>query len=109
VQSVTSDLIFKFKVLIEDNFKKHLLASDYAAMLAVHPNYLNRATKNQTGKTSSELINERIKLEAISLLVYTNMTVSDITYALGFEEIAHFSKFFKKLTGVSPIQYKKKE
>jgi AraC family transcriptional regulator, transcriptional activator of pobA len=107
VNSVTTELVFKFKVLIEDNFKRHLSASDYAAMLSVHPNYLNRAIKTQTGKTSTELINERIKLEAISLLVYTHLSVSEIAYQLGFEEVSHFSKFFKKLTTVSPGQYKK--
>lgn len=107
VQSVTADLVYKFKALIEVHFKEHLSASEYAEKLLVHPNYLNRITKSQTGKTSSELINERIKLEAIALLTYSSMTVSEISYELGFEELAHFSKVFKKLTGVAPTQYKK--
>ncbi len=74
----------------------------FADKLAVHVNYLNRVLKHQTGKTTTQLITERIMQEARSLLLHSNWSVSQISESLGFDEPTHFTKAFKKITGHLP-------
>jgi AraC-like DNA-binding protein len=81
-------------------------AKDYADRLAVHVNYLNKKLKDSTGKTTTEIIAERVIQEAKILLKQTKWNVSEIAYALGFEEIAHFSNFFKKKTSLAPLEFR---
>jgi AraC family transcriptional activator of pobA len=81
-------------------------ASDYAKNLSVHVNHLNRAVKQVTGKTTTEHITGRILAEAKALLKHTDWDVSMISYSLGFEEPAHFSNFFRKLTALTPKAFR---
>lgn len=76
--------------------------ADYAGTLAVHVNHLNRVLKDTTGKTTGEIIGSRIYQEAKMLLTQTQWNVSEIAFTLGFEEVAHFSNFFKKYSKQSP-------
>lgn len=76
--------------------------SQYADKLCVHVNYLNRVIKKVTGKTTSEILAERVVEEAKRLLRTTNLSIGEIGDMLGFEEIASFSKFFRKRTGYCP-------
>ena len=75
---------------------------DFALKLSVHVNHLNRAVKDVTGKSTTELISSRVASEAKSLLKYTDNSVSDIAYSLGFEHPSNFNTFFKKHTGLTP-------
>jgi len=77
-------------------------AKDFADRLSVHVNHLNKVLKESTGKTTTGLIKNRIVQEAKILLKQTDWNISEIAYSLGFEEVAHFSNFFKKQTAVSP-------
>ncbi|GAA0887067.1 helix-turn-helix domain-containing protein [Sphingobacterium siyangense] len=77
-------------------------ANDFAERLAIHVNHLNKTLKENTGKTTSHVIAARVTQEAKILLRQTDWNVSEIAYSLGFEEIAHFSNFFKKQTGSAP-------
>lgn len=81
-------------------------AQDYAARLSIHVNSLNRATKEATGKSSTAIIAEHITAEAISLLRYTDWSIAEIAYALGFEYPNYFSNFFKKAIGNTPKHYR---
>lgn len=81
-------------------------AKEYASQLAVHVNHLNKVLKENTGKTTTEIIGNRIVQEAKILLKQTDWNVSEIAYALGFEEIAHFSNFFKKQTSMAPLAFR---
>jgi len=81
-------------------------AKDYADRLSVHVNHLNKVIKEQTGKTTTEYIKSRIVQEAKILLRQTDWNISEIAYSLGFEEVAHFSNFFKKNTTVSPLNFR---
>jgi AraC-like DNA-binding protein len=81
-------------------------ASDFAGQLAVHVNHLNRALKETTQKTTSEIIAERLLQEAKVLLKHTNWNVAEIAYSLGFEEPAHFNNFFKKNLALTPTQFR---
>ena len=77
-------------------------AQDYANQLNVHVNYLNRAVKEVTGKSTTTHITERIVSEAKALLQHTGWNIADIAYALGFEYTTYFNNFFKRLTGTNP-------
>jgi AraC family transcriptional regulator, transcriptional activator of pobA len=81
-------------------------AREYADQLAVHVNHLNRALKETTNKTTSELIAERLIQEAVTLLKHTSWNVSEIAHTLGFEEPTHFNNFFKKRTRQTPTTYR---
>jgi AraC family transcriptional regulator, transcriptional activator of pobA len=81
-------------------------AKDFATRLSVHVNHLNKVLKENTGKTTTDLITTRITTEAKILLKQTDWNISEISYSLGFEEIAHFSNFFKKQTTFTPLAYR---
>ena len=81
-------------------------AADFADQLTVHVNHLNRALKETTQKTTSEIITERILQEAKILLKHTDWNVSEIAYSLGFEEPTHFNNFFKKNIQLTPTQFR---
>ncbi len=81
-------------------------AKDYADRLAIHVNHLNKVLKESTGKTTTEIIGNRVVQEAKILLKQTDWNISEIAYSLGFEEVAHFSNFFKKQTEASPLFFR---
>lgn len=80
---------------------------DFAGTLGIHVNHLNKVLKETTGRSTTEIINGRIAEEAKILLKQTQWNVSEIAFALGFDEVAHFSNFFKKHTKLSPLQFRK--
>ena len=104
-----------FKELLEGQFPiistshKILLRHpvEFAAATGVHVNHLNRSLKQVTGKTTSQLIAERIAKEAKILLQDTAWNVIEIAWCLGFEDLNHFIKFFRKNTGQTPGMFRK--
>jgi AraC family transcriptional regulator, transcriptional activator of pobA len=84
-------------------------AQDYAGNLNLHVNYLNRAVKETTGKSTTAHITERIASEAKALLLHTDWNVADIAYALGFEYPTYFNNFFKRITGTNPMSLRPTE
>jgi AraC family transcriptional activator of pobA len=81
-------------------------AKDYADRLSVHVNHLNKVLKENIGKTTTAIISSRIIQEAKMLLKQTDWNISEIAYSLGFEEVAHFSNFFRKQTNFSPLNFR---
>jgi len=81
-------------------------AKDFADNLGIHVNHLNKVLKENIGKTTTDLISKRITGEAKILLKHTDWNISEIAYSLGFEEVAHFSNFFRKQTTFSPIAFR---
>ena len=67
---------------------------------------VNKVLKETTGKSTTDIINGRIAEEAKILLKQTQWNVSEIAFTLGFDEVAHFSNFFKKHTTLSPLKYR---
>ncbi|MBE7175939.1 MAG: helix-turn-helix transcriptional regulator [Mucilaginibacter polytrichastri] len=113
-QSASARVISLFIELLERQFpvespgQKLALrtAKDYADRLAVHVNHLNKVLKENTGRTTTDIISSRILQEAKILLRQTDWSVSEIAYCLGFEEVAHFSNFFKKQTTLAPVSFR---
>jgi AraC family transcriptional activator of pobA len=81
-------------------------ASGFAEQLNIHVNHLNRAVKETTQKTTSQIIAERILQESKILLKHSKWNVSEIAYALGFTEVTHFNNFFKKHVQLSPLKFR---
>jgi AraC family transcriptional activator of pobA len=82
--------------------------AQYAAGLNVTPARLRAACIEVTGKTPTRVLEERLVLEAKRNLTYTNMTVAQIAYYLGFTDPAYFSRFFSKLVGESPAAFRRR-
>jgi AraC family transcriptional activator of pobA len=81
-------------------------AKDYADRLAVHVNHLNKVLKEVTGHTTTQIISNRVIQEAKILLKQTNWNIAEISYALGFDDLSHFSNFFKKQTSFTPVTFR---
>lgn len=94
---------------IDESHRTVVLRSpaNYATQLNIHPNYLNRAVKEITGKTTSRIIAERVLQEAKILLKQTTWGIAEIAFALGFTEPTHFNNFFKKNLNTNPTQFRK--
>jgi AraC-like DNA-binding protein/mannose-6-phosphate isomerase-like protein (cupin superfamily) len=99
-------LVKQFFHLLEENHLKNLSLNDYAEMIGVTPNHLTQTVKTLTGKTSSQIIKAKQLLEIKRLLVHTNLTVSEIANQLNFEDQSYFTKFFKRETGITPVQFR---
>ena len=99
-------VIQNLKNAIEDNFRTKHSASDYADLLNQTPASLARITKNHFNKTLSDLITERIIIEAKRELYLTDKTIKEIAYELGYEDEYYFSRLFKNKTDISPQIYR---
>ena len=107
IASVFRDLLERqFPIETPDKPLQLKTAHDYAKVLSTHVNHLNRSVKTITGKPTSTHISERIISEAKSLLKFTNWNISEIAYSLGFDYPSHFNTLFKKLTGITPTEFR---
>jgi AraC family transcriptional regulator, transcriptional activator of pobA len=95
-------------MLIEKHFNELRLPKQYAALLFITANHLNALCKEMLGKTAGDLIRERIILEAKRLLTNADMTVTQIAYELNYKDNSYFNRFFKKETGLTPDDFRKK-
>ena len=92
----------RFATLLETDFARHHDVQHYATALHVAPVKLSRVLGRVVGKSTKRLIDERIVLEAKRLLHYTDLAVKEIAAALGYSDLFHLSKTFKRLTGLAP-------
>jgi AraC family transcriptional regulator, transcriptional activator of pobA len=96
----------KFIQMLNENLTIKKMVSDYANELAITPNYLNQVMKRNSGFTASHHIQQSMVLEAKRQALYFGNNMKDIAYYLGFDDLSHFSKFFKKNAGTSFRQFK---
>jgi AraC family transcriptional activator of pobA len=101
-----AELVARFRALVEERFRNREPIGHYAAQLGTSPTTLRVACARVTGKAPVELINLRAMLEAKRALCYTNQTVAEIAYTLGFVDPAYFTRSFTRHTGVAPRQYR---
>jgi AraC family transcriptional regulator, transcriptional activator of pobA len=97
-----------FKRLLREYIRTHHLVHQYADILCVTPNYLNRVVQRTTGQSSIKWIINTLVLEARVLLYHSEMSVQEIAHELGFADQSYFSRLFKKNMGLSPNDYRKK-
>jgi AraC family transcriptional activator of pobA len=106
VSGKEADLFRQFMLLLRNNIVTLKMVADYAGVLCITPQYLNRLVKRVTGLTASQYIQQTIILEAKRRAVNSNSSMKEIAYNLGFTDTTHFSKFFKNCTGVSFSTFK---
>ncbi|MDR2065574.1 MAG: AraC family transcriptional regulator [Prevotellaceae bacterium] len=97
----------RFKEILFNSPQKKMSVAEYASLLNITPNHLNKTIKNTTGKSPSEWIIESVITEAKILLYQTNLTVSEISENTGILDQSYFSRIFRKHEGVSPVEFRK--
>lgn len=100
-------LVKKFKQLIEEKYYENKSVKEYAELLSVTANHLSETVKNLTGRTPTDLINDKLILEIKRMLMHTDLTVSEIAFHLNFTDQSYFSRYFRKNTGVTPNEFRK--
>lgn len=102
------DIIRQYYVLVDQNFKEKKQVQDYADILCRSPKTLSNLFSSCNLPSPLRVIHERIGAEAKRLLLYTKKSIKEIGLILGFEDLAAFSRFFKKMTGESVSEYRKR-
>ncbi|CAD5108574.1 helix-turn-helix domain-containing protein [Zestomonas carbonaria] len=92
--------------LVEAHYREHLSVETFAHRIGLSSVHLNTLCRRLTGQTALQIIHQRLLLEAKRNLVYTTMTVSQLSDHLGFSDPAYFSRFFRRLSGVSPQAFR---
>lgn len=100
------DLVRQFNTLVEEYFKSKKTVGEYAALMHKSPKTIANIFTKVSKHSPLQVIHERIAIEAKRLLIYTELPIKSIGYALGYEDYAQFSKFFKKTTGLNPQEFK---
>lgn len=96
----------QFRQLLDEHYLTLHKPNDYAQLLAMSPNNFTKRCSRYFKKTPSQLIQERIVLEAKKRLHLTRQSIKEIAFALKFKDEYYFSRFFKKVTNVSPQTFR---
>ncbi len=104
----TFDIIRQYYVLVDRHFKEKKQVQDYADILRVLPRHFPICSRPAELPSPLRVIHERIEAEAMRLLLYTRKSAKEISSILGFEDLPAFSRFFKKMTGESVSDFRKR-
>ncbi len=104
--AVVSDLLQRFRALVDQHYLEFDQVRDYADRLRVTPGHLNDVVRARLGTTAGALIDARTLLEAKRLLLHSTLSVKESGYSIGMKDPAYFTRWFKKLEGVSPVEYR---
>jgi AraC-like DNA-binding protein len=102
-------LVKQFTRLVDRLYKTNKRVSEYAELIRVTPNYLSQAVKEATGYPAQYHIMQRVALEARRYATYSDSSMKEVAWDLGFTDMAHFSRFFKKVTGDTFSTFKRKQ
>ncbi|MHC0443450.1 helix-turn-helix domain-containing protein [Flavobacterium sp. 3-210] len=102
------DIIREFNFLVEGHFSKHHDVAFYASKLNKSPKTLSNLFALVSNRPPISIIHDRIMLHARRQINYTNLSIKEIAYDLGYEDIQTFSRFFKNREGISPNQYRER-
>lgn len=99
-------IVKMFKDLVAKYYKDTHKVSEYAEMMNISSKYLNQVVKSVLGVTAKSVIHEQLIIQARRELKFSNKSVKEIAFHLGFTEPFHFSNYFKKMIGTSPSEYR---
>jgi AraC-like DNA-binding protein len=105
-QSKQGILLDRFMNLVQENFREQREVGFYADRLCLTPKYLSKVIRDNSGSSAGEWIDNYVALEAKALLKSTNMTIQQISEELNFPSQSFFGKYFKRIVGVSPKEYR---
>lgn len=105
-QDYEQDLFSKFINLLEKSFKKHHHLQFYANEMGLPPRKLTEICQAKAGKSAKKIINERVITGAKRLMKYTTLPLKEIAHSLGYKDLGYFCRYFKKVTGKTPTEYK---
>lgn len=100
--------VYRFNQLVDKYYDQIHHVKEYAELLGESPIQLNRAVKSVTGKTSSEIIIDRLMLEAKRLMLFSDLSNKEVAYKLNYEDPSYFARIFRKKTGFTPSGFKAK-
>ncbi len=100
------ELLADFECEIEEHFRKDHLVSDYARRFSISLNHFTEVIKSQSGKTPIEHIHDRLLLEAKRQLFHSRQSIKEIAFELGFQDASYFNRFFKRITSLTPVEYR---
>jgi AraC-like DNA-binding protein len=108
MQPPKQDVLFdRFMTLVQNNFREQRNVAFYADQLCLTPKYLSKVIRNNSGASAGEWIDSYVMLEAKALLRSTGMSIRQISDELNFPSQSFFGKYFKRMVGVSPKEYRK--
>lgn len=96
----------QLRALVDAHFRKERQIGFYAEKLAMTPDRLNDHVKRATGVTAGHMIRQRVLIEAKRQLVFTGQAIHEIAYDLAFSDPSHFTRFFRKQTGMTPQAFR---
>jgi len=108
VEPSTVAQFYAFKKLINEHFIELKQVSQYASLMNLTTKRLNAICQSTMQSSASEIIKERMLMEAKNLITHTSMTVSEIAFHLNFSDVSNFVKFFKSITAITPLEYRAK-
>ena len=100
------DICKAFGNLVIQHYTQERNISYYAQQLNITPSHLSNTVKHITGKTVMDIISEVVIVDAQAQLKSTNTPIHEIADSLNFPNVSFFGKYFKRLTGMSPQQYR---
>lgn len=103
-----ANLVRRFIERVELRFQDHEPLTEHARALGASVPHLSRSCREVLGRSAARVIQDRLMIEARRDLVYTSLTIAQISFRLGFSDPAYFSRFFAKRAGVSPSDYRAK-
>ena len=106
-QKASYQITSEFRLWVHKKVKENLKVTDFAKLMNISPNHLNKSVKTITSKSASEVINEAKLIEIKYLLYQSNLSISEISYEMGYLDTSYFTRFFKKNENISPTEFRK--
>ncbi|REC60733.1 AraC family transcriptional regulator [Chryseobacterium pennae] len=106
-QDIHQKRVYQFIMLMDDYYKTERKAEFYASKMGISEKRINQILKEKMNKTLTQLLHERVIVEAERMLISGELTIKEIAFDLNFEDPAYFSRFYKKQTGQTPEEFKK--
>ncbi len=100
------DLVTSFLEKVDEEYLEKRQVSAYAADLSISPGHLTELVRKRLGRSASEIVHERLLLEAKRLLLHADLSVKEVSFALKMEDPSYFTRMFRKATGLTPVEYR---
>ncbi len=107
VSNISNRTLIRFRQLLEQNFRKIHTVQKYADLLNMSARTFTKYISQSAHRSPLQIINDRIVLEAKRQLQHTSLNIKEIGYGLGFDDPSYFVKFFKRMTGIMPSEFRK--